>query len=602
MTSAAAVNNFWFRYAKKGVHLMGAAVSHSFNNSYFELSDIGMCKVATPLTGGTFSGTYTIDCIGIENSWAGDSSWALNSGSTPVTPGWPANDNSTTPEIEGFAAINSTTSGTSVNAGNSLNLYVDVRNGDPNFKIEIYRLGWYNNVGARKMKWYDSGSGASVTSLIKAGVKQKVPARDNTTGLIDCLATVVNGASQNPWTSSYTLTVPSSWLSGVYLAKLTTIPASGTGKASYIIFTVREDSRSSDLYVQSSVTTWQAYNPWGGDSLYPYPRSVACPVNSVPNGLSIGTAVSFNRPYAGCTCDSSLSYGSGAGEFLTQLNQDPEPGWEYNILRWMEKQGYDATYCTSVDTHLGWPVSKTTKAFLSVGHDEYWSSRQRSNVEDKRDNTSNPVNLAFFASNVCSWQIHFNGTSSFSCDKSGYPGLGYPGKDLWRNPYLINNHESGMLGVEYMFNTLPGRLADQYAVKIPSFSTHWVFTYSAAYNAATVTSLTGLLGYEVDGVWSGTPPSCAFSPYPTMRSGASTLANSDFTPCTGATGNSYMTIYSASSGAKVFATGTMQWSWGLDSYGYSSPSVYNTSYTSDIARQVTDNVLQTFAGKSLRHL
>ena len=62
-------------------------------------------------------------------------------------------------------------------------------------------------------------------------------------------------------------------VSGVYVAKLKT---AFTGYDSYIIFTVREDSRASDLYFKTSDATWQAYNPWGGNSVYPYPIQSSC--------------------------------------------------------------------------------------------------------------------------------------------------------------------------------------------------------------------------------------------------------------------------------------------------------------------------------------
>jgi hypothetical protein len=56
------------------------------------------------------------------------------------------------------------------------------------------------------------------------------------------------------------LSVPSTWVSGFYLVKL----QASSGKQSYIIFVVRNDGRQSDLFFQASVTTYQAYNAWGG--------------------------------------------------------------------------------------------------------------------------------------------------------------------------------------------------------------------------------------------------------------------------------------------------------------------------------------------------
>lgn len=449
------------------------------------------------------------------------------------------------------------------------------------------------------MAWSDSGT--SVTSVTKTSSQpQPVPSINaSDEGIVDCLA----GAT--PWTLSragYTLNVPSWWLSGVYLAKLTEVVG---GKQSYIIFTVREDTRGSDLLVQSSVATWEAYNPWGGNSLYPYPLNQNCYETTGGPG---GPKVSFNRPYAGPTCpgggthDWNLHYGTGAGEFMVQIGSDERPAWEYNAVRWLEKKGYDITYCTSVDTHLGSLTSKPVKAFVSLGHDEYWSKEMRDNVEDARDLSSNPVNLIFLSSNTCYWRIHFASGSNprwFTCAK--------PYADNWRTPTTPapagqNNPEISLIGVEWAeFANEPMTLTN------PSGG-HWAFV-GTGISAGTSESLEGLLGYEVDGCYltgSGCGSSTATCPnwgtgdYSTIAL-ADTASVNPGTPCL----HSYATIYRASLGpttdapnshAQVFATGSMQWCWGLDDFGYHS-IVTIPSYVSTKAQQLTHNVIQKFTGK-----
>ena len=53
--------------------------------------------------------------------------------------------------------------------------------------------------------------------------------------------------------------------SGIYIAKLNRFGAPG---ASHIPFIVRDDARQADVVVQTSDTTWQAYNAYGGANLY----------------------------------------------------------------------------------------------------------------------------------------------------------------------------------------------------------------------------------------------------------------------------------------------------------------------------------------------
>src|SRR5205823_1702448 len=115
-----------------------------------------------------------------------------------------------------------------------------VSTSDSTFKIEVFRTGWYGGVGARLVQ--------SVAST--PGVRRSTPSPDPVTGLLDC-----------NWPSSYTLTVPNTWVSGIYLARLT---GNTSGKQSYIIFVVRDDNRASDFLFELSITTFQAYNFWPG--------------------------------------------------------------------------------------------------------------------------------------------------------------------------------------------------------------------------------------------------------------------------------------------------------------------------------------------------
>src|SRR5262249_22807479 len=148
------------------------------------------------------------------------------------------------------------------------------------------------------------------------------PSPDPTTNLIEC-----------QWTNPYTLTIPSTWVSGVYLVKLTAL---SSGKQSYIVFVVRQDSRNSAILFNSSVTTYQAYNNWpgpsaNGHSLYTF--------NSA--GSIAAYKVSFNRPYYK---DPDSTYIAGVGSMYYLR-------WEYNMVRWLEMSGYDVAYCTDIDVH-----------------------------------------------------------------------------------------------------------------------------------------------------------------------------------------------------------------------------------------------------------
>ena len=139
---------------------------------------------------------------------------------------------------------------------------------------------------------------------------------------------------------------------------------------------MRDDLNPSILF-QTSDTTWQAYNTWGGNSLY---------VGS-PAGRAY--KVSYNRPFITRAGETSYDWLFSA---------------EYPMIRWLEANGYNVSYTTGVDTDRRGNLLTNHKVFLSVGHDEYWSGGQRANVEAARNAG---VNLAFFSGNEVFWKTRW---------------------------------------------------------------------------------------------------------------------------------------------------------------------------------------------------
>jgi len=264
------------------------------------------------------------------------------------TNAWMITNYASNHQIEGYADL------TSVNRGGQIRFYVNTV--DSTYTLQVFRIGWYSGLGGR----------AETTPIERTGIKQPACPMDSTTGMTECA-----------WSDPYTLTVsnpsdPTDWVSGFYLVLLT----GSSGLQSYIVFVVRDDGYASGLLFQSSVTTYQAYNAWGGKSLYTFNSS---------QGVS-AVKVSFNRPY---------DDGLGSGQFLSA---------ELNAAAYLESQGYDLTYDTDVDTHASPSQLLIHKGFLSVGHDEYWSYEMRQNLTAARDAG---VNLGFFAGDESYWQIRF---------------------------------------------------------------------------------------------------------------------------------------------------------------------------------------------------
>jgi hypothetical protein len=407
------------------------------------------------------------------------------------------------------------------------------------------------------------------------GTRQIIPTPDGGTGLVDC-----------DWINPVTLVTGDNWTSGVYLAKLT---ENANDKQSYILFVVRNDDASSHYVFELPVTTYQAYNYWGGKSLYSYGSGTG-----LPWGSSRGTAavkVSFNRPYARST-NPPAALGMGAGEFLTNYFPVAEyratissAGWDYNMVRWLEKEGYDLTYLTNLDLHGSSTRLARARTYLSSGHNEYWSWEMRERVTAFRELGGN---LIFFGANALYWQVRL--------ERSPATGAEHRVMVAWKerfredplftdssasNDHLVTTRwrdapvsrpEDAVIGVRFGLSFIDGDL-------VVSNASHWVFQKTGLQNGS---HLPGLLGYEVDGIAGNQPPPTEIL----CTSLATELPNDNNHNIE--TMIAHMTLYTWPSGAQVFATGTIQWSWGLDEYNV--PQL-RSSRLNPAAIQITKNVL-----------
>jgi hypothetical protein len=293
------------------------------------------------------SATAAENPISRENALAGSTDWQLTRVRTDSRGGIRASD------IEGYCSRQS------VAAGESIDIFVSTKPAQE-FNLEIFRTGYYGGRGARLMKTIGPLPGKTQPTP-EYGPKR----------LREC-----------QWDKSVTLEIPSDWTSGVYVGRLTTLlDSSGFGYwQSYIVFIVRDD-RPADILFQCSDNTWQAYNQWPErDSVYTHPKG-----NQGP-----WADVSFDRPYGKYPQIFENPQTIGSGEWLC---------FEFPMAYWLEQQGYDVSYCSNSDM-ISPGRGLKCKAFLSVGHDEYWDLRQYKSVVAMRDAG---VNLMFFSGNSVCW-------------------------------------------------------------------------------------------------------------------------------------------------------------------------------------------------------
>ncbi|MGW3344065.1 N,N-dimethylformamidase beta subunit family domain-containing protein [Nonomuraea rubra] len=243
------------------------------------------------------------------------------------------------------------------------------------------------------------------------------------------------------WKPSLTVDT-TGWPEGAYLVRLD----ASTGAQRYVPITVRSASTAGRVVLVNAVTTWQAYNLWGGRSLY-----------SGPGGFGYRSrAVTFDRPYDG----------TGARLFLD---------FEEEALAVAEQSGVPLAYLTNLDLVPG--ALDGARAVISLGHDEYWSPGMRRAVTTARDRGTN---LAFLGANAVYWRIAMRGRQVL-CDKERVC-------ELWRE----SEPESSLIG--QMYDCFPAE--GVYRVSRPG---HWIFAGTKGRR------FPGMVGVETDRVSRGSP-------------------------------------------------------------------------------------------------
>ena len=407
--------------------------------------------------------------------------WIAQENAKPGTTDWMIpDDRAMWAKVEGFLDT------TSIDVGGSAVLKTSTRAAA--WQVSAYRIGWYGGTGGRLI-W---------KSEPQAGVNQP--------------KAVQNAATKTwsaPWTPSLTITTDATWPPGQYMFKLESLD----GGASYVPLVIRDDKSTSDLLMQSAVTTWQAYNGWGGASIY-----------TGTNGRA--DVVSFDRPYTG----------NGSGEFL---------GREREFIAFVERHGYDVSYWTNIDLHQRGELAKNHRGIVIPGHDEYYTVEMRKNLEAARDAG---VNIGFFGANNVYRRIRLEDAST------GKARLEVNYRDATRDPLYgkdnervtssfrespAPNPESSLTGSYYECNPVE-------ADWVVGDTSMWMFEGSEFKNGDRVSKM---VGNEYDRVTPSAP----------TPANIQVLAHSPVT-CRGKASFADSTWYTTPSGAGVFTAATFGWS------------------------------------------
>ena len=449
----------------------------------------------------------------------------------PGTPGWRVPDAPYPTSAQSYAGLVTSIDGytveQSVAPGGTVDLHVAVATSGLRYRIKVYRLGWYGGTGARLMVCLPMPG-----CLDRAGVVQPStpPAMDPVTGKVEA-----------DWPVTDSIAVGQNWVSGYYLAMLELTTGPDTGKARWVPFIVRPPSGStSPLLVQVPVNTWLAYDGWGGKSLYD---------NKSANGIH-ATKVSFARPYW------------GAQYHLLDH--------EYQLVRYLEREGFDATYATDVDINRNPGQVLSHRLLMLAGHGEYWTRTMRDTAELARDSG---VNIASMGANTGYWQVRYeDGEHTVVGYKNGAADpVADPGDKtiLFRD---LGRPECELFGVQYDDSWSVDSVVRNYGVVASAAGNPW-FQGTGLTAGATTTG--GTVGYE----WDFITPGCNHPPVTSLLHWDDGAGG--FPPADAVT-------YTAPSGARVFSAGSNQFAWGLDGWRDGYTSTADTRLMAFMRNMITD--------------
>lgn len=372
------------------------------------------------------------------------------------------------------------------------------------------------------------------------------------------------------WPVGFEFEIPSDWRTGYYeitpyLDEQDENGARREGKVIPLVVRSSAPGETNRILLQLSTNTSNAYNNWGGYSLYAY--------NGRDNVQ--GRRVSYERPQ----------------DVFARM-------WEVDFIRWAEKNGYGLDYAVNNDLEFHPDILPHYRLVLSVGHDEYWSSPMRDHLEAF---IAKGGNVAFFSGNTCCWQVrNEEGGKAMTCWKQAFtedPLYNPDGPNpllstLWSH-YLVDRPENSLTGVGFLwggFHRSHGQFMDGSGAFTVHRPDHWVLEGTGLKEGDEFGGTETIVGYECDGCeveWRDGRP------YPTHRNGtpegfeilATAPARWHPDDCEwyerwekGRTGAATPGVYTIPGGGTVFTSATTDWPHGLRG-------------TDPIVERITRNVL-----------
>jgi hypothetical protein len=439
----------------------------------------------------------------------------------------------------------------SIDPGGSFRLMLSAMPGTTRLsgRVEIYRVG-YESDGDRRLVWRSDSIEVSAYRARRAGRNSM---------LLDQAAAALGPA----WPPLVTISQTDGWETGYYSVDF--VCADSWRDADIAFIVVTDPRRTGDVLVKLSTATYQAYNRWGGHSLY----------DDDDDPLQArGSMVSFDRPTR--------------SEFWE---------WEYYFVLWIEKlareEGFTVSYATNFDVATKEAFTSKYKLFVSVGHDEYWSKEEFDRTYERIFSLGG--NTLFLGANTAYWRVRYVDVNDplqkqgrqMVCYKSAEDPVHLP-EGVDRELHLTRRFrdaartpESMLMGVAYQSN-----LKDRYQVD-PGYA-YYVQRTDLPFFAGTGYKKGDCVAEIIGHEWDNRDPEADYAPPGESvvenagrlwREGVSALEPippetihvlfaGDVVDVHGRKGRAEAVYFESPAGAKVFSSGTNRWTWGLGKEGF----------------------------------
>ncbi len=328
------------------------------------------------------------------------------------------------------------------------------------------------------------------------------------------------------WTDTFAVEIGADWPSGYYAVRLR---AGELAAEHFLVVRAASPGREARHVLVLATNTYQAYNHWGGRNYYGDDTPFVDAADQLTNRPEPTRIVSWERPYAPlllappvptrpaaaqpreADAPPNLPEATpaliAAGGGVWDLAAGYVNKWEHRFVAWAEARGLPLDFLAQSDLDRDPDALGPYAAYVSVGHDEYWTWAERDVVEGFVEGGGN---AAFFSGNTSFWQVRF--------EQEGRLMVGYkaaaPTRDpvlgtdrerlltsMWSDP-LIGRPENEMTGVSFArggyarVGYAGSRSSGGYAVQRPD---HWALEGTNLFYGDVFGAESTLVGYETDG-------------------------------------------------------------------------------------------------------